>query len=81
MAPQMPMENLRQIRSDCKASALKLGLPYRELTFVDAVKLMMGGLYKTGKEELQLRSDRKKFSRAQAVMGAAGAVIECVKAD
>merc|ERR1719453_1755593 len=55
MAPQMPMENLRQIRADCKASALKLGLPYRELTFVDAVKLMMGGLYKTGRDELQLR--------------------------
>lgn len=81
MAPQMPMENLRQIRADCKASALKFGLPYRELTFVAAAKLMMGGLYRTGREELQLRSDRQKFTRTQAVMGAAGAVIECVKAD
>merc|ERR1719267_443894 len=81
MAPQMPMENLRQIRADCKASAEKLGLPYRELTFLDAVKLMIGGLYQTGRDELKLREDRKKFTRTQAVMGAAGAVIECVKAD
>ena len=81
MAPQMPMENLRQIRADCKAAALKHGLPYREVTFVEAVKLMMGGLYKTGREELQLRSDRRKYTAAQAYMGAAGAVIECVKAD
>jgi len=81
MAPQMPMENLRQIRADCKASALKLGLPYREMTFVEAVKLMMVGLYQTGKDELKLRADRKKYSAAQAYMGAAGAVIEAVKAD
>lgn len=81
MAPQMPMENLRQIRSDCKASAKKLGLPYRELTFAGAVKLMMMGLYNTGREELALRADRKKFTRAQQVMGAAGAVVECLKAD
>ena len=81
MAPQMPMENLRQIRADCKASARKLGLPYREVSFSEAVWMMMGGLYKTGRDELQLRSDRRKYTRAQAVMGAASAVIECVKAD
>mmetsp|Transcript_61628 Transcript_61628/g.169415 ORF Transcript_61628/g.169415 Transcript_61628/m.169415 type:complete len:417 (+) Transcript_61628:45-1295(+) len=50
MAPQMPMENLRKIRGDCKAMAKKFGLPYRELSFVDAVVLMMGGLWKTGQE-------------------------------
>jgi len=81
MAPQMPMENLRQIRADCKASALKLGLPYREVSFITAAKMMMHGLWTTGREELALRADRKKFTRAQAVMGAASAVIECVKAD
>merc|ERR1719486_236701 len=81
MAPQMPMENLRQIRADCKASAAKLGLPYREVSFFEATKMMMGGLYQTGRDELKLRSDRKKFSRTEAVMGAASAVIECVKAD
>merc|ERR1719399_445768 len=54
MAPQMPMENLRQIRADCKASAAKLGLPYREVTFIEAVRLMMGGLYDTGRAELKL---------------------------
>ena len=81
MAPQMPMENLRQIRADCKASAIKLGLPYREVSFFTATKMMMGGLYTTGRDELKLRSDRRKYTRAQAVMGAASAVIECVKAD
>ena len=81
MAPQMPMENLRQIRADCKASAEKLGLPYREVSFIEAAKLMMVGLYKTGRDELKLRSDRRKYTRTQAYMGAAGAVIECVKAD
>merc|ERR1740138_280215 len=80
MAPQMPMENLRQIRADCKASAEKLGLPYREVSFIEAAKLMMVGLYKTGRDELKLRSDRRKYTRTQAYMGAAGAVIECVKA-
>ena len=81
MAPQMPMENLRQIRGDCKAAALRLGLPYRELSFYGAVKLMMVGLYTTGRDELKLRSDRRKYTRTQAVMGAAGAVLETLKAD
>merc|ERR1719267_322274 len=81
MAPQMPMENLRQIRADCKAAALRCGLPYREVTFVEAVRMMMVGLWETGQNELKLRSDRRKYTRAQAYMGAAGAVIECVKAD
>ena len=81
MAPQMPMENLRQIRADCKASAEKLGLPYREVSFATAAKMMMYGLWKTGRDELKLREDRRKFTRTQAVMGAAHAVIECVKAD
>jgi len=81
MAPQMPMENLRQIRGDCKQLAERFGLPYREVTFAEAVRLMMYGLYKTGRDELQLRADRRKFTRTQAVMGAANAVIECVKAD
>uniref|UniRef100_A0A6T0HL40 Uncharacterized protein n=1 Tax=Emiliania huxleyi TaxID=2903 RepID=A0A6T0HL40_EMIHU len=81
MAPQMPMENLRQIRADCKASAEKLGLPYRELSFAGAVKLMMVGLWRTGRDELQLRSDRRKYSRTQAYMAAASAVVENLKAD
>ena len=45
-----PFQNLRRIRGDCKAMAKKFGLPYRELSFVDAVVLMMGGLWKTGQE-------------------------------
>ena len=49
--------------------------------FFTAAKMMMVGLYTTGRDELQLRSDRRKYTRAQAVMGAASAVIECVKAD
>lgn len=81
MAPQMPMENLRQIRGDCKAVALKLGLPFREMSFLDATVLMLNGLRKTGREELQLRADRKKFSRAQAYLGAASAVVDQLKAD
>ena len=81
MAPQMPMENLRQIRADCKAVAIKLGLPYREVSFIEAAKMMMIGLWNTGREELKLREDRRKYTRAQAYMGAASAVIECVKAD
>merc|ERR1740138_1256296 len=55
MAPQMPMENLRRIRGDCKALAKELKLPYREMSFVGAVKLMMGGLWKTGRDELERR--------------------------
>jgi len=66
MAPQMPMENLRMIRGDCKAMAKKFGLPYRELSFVDAVVLMMGGLWKTGQEELKRRGN---------IVSAVGAVI------
>ena len=81
MAPQMPMENLRQIRADVKSAAQKLGLPYREVSFIKAVEMMMVGLWRTGRAELKLREDRRKFTRAQAVMGAASAVIECVKAD
>mmetsp|Transcript_30147 Transcript_30147/g.75332 ORF Transcript_30147/g.75332 Transcript_30147/m.75332 type:complete len:424 (+) Transcript_30147:27-1298(+) len=81
MAPQMPMENLRLIRDDCKAVALKMGLPYRELSFGGAVAMMLRGLRDTGRCELRLRADRKKYSRAQAVMGAAGAVVETLKAD
>uniref|UniRef100_A0A7S0PX52 Fatty acid desaturase domain-containing protein n=1 Tax=Coccolithus braarudii TaxID=221442 RepID=A0A7S0PX52_9EUKA len=81
MAPQMPMENLRQIRGDCRAAAEKFGLPYREVSFIAAAKLMMVGLYRTGRDELKLRSDRRKYTRAQAVMGAASAVVENLKAD
>jgi fatty acid desaturase len=55
MAPQMPMENLRKIRGDCKALAEEFNLPYRETTFWDACSLMLGGLAKTGREELALR--------------------------
>merc|ERR1712046_366248 len=51
-APQMPMENLRKIRGDCKALAKQFGLPYREVSFIEAIKLMLGGLYQTGREEL-----------------------------
>ena len=47
----------------------------------DAVVLMMKGLYTTGRDELRLRSDRRKYSRTQAVLGAAGAVVETLKAD
>ena len=81
MAPQMPMENLRQIRADCKASAIKLGLPYREVTFFEATKLMMLGLYQTGQTELKVRADRRKFTRMQAYAGAASAIVENLKAD
>merc|ERR1712086_1234411 len=65
MAPQMPMENLRQIRGDCKRVAAEMGLPYREMSFVAAVKLMMVGLYQTGKEELALR---KSYTSAAAAV-------------
>ena len=60
MAPQMPMENLRQIRADCKEAAERLNLPYREVSFLEAVRLMLGGLYETGRAELALRADRRK---------------------
>lgn len=67
MAPQMPMENLRLIRADCKDMAKKFKLPYRELSFVAAVKLMMGGLWKTGRDELKRRG---------SVIDAASAVLK-----
>merc|ERR1719387_3116184 len=62
MAPQMPMENLRQIRADCKASAAKLGLPYLEVHFATAAKMMFYGLWETGRAELKLREDRRKYT-------------------
>merc|ERR1719231_1340606 len=80
MAPQMPMENLRQIRADCKASALKLGLPYREVSFAEAARMMMVGLWQTGRDEIKLRREQNQ-SRLHAVLGAAHEVIEHVKAD
>ena len=81
MAPQMPMENLRQIRADCKASAEKLGLPYRELSFTGAVRLMVVGLWNTGQTELALRSDRRKYTKTQAYMRVVSAVVDTLKAD
>lgn len=72
MAPQMPMENLRKIRSDCKALAKRFDLPYRELSFFGAVKLMLGGLYTTGREEL---------ARRKSYTAAAAAVISKIHAD
>lgn len=72
MAPQMPMENLRRIRGDCKALASRFGLPYREMGFLAAVQLMLGGLYKTGQEEL---------ARRKSYAGAAAAVLEKLHAD
>jgi fatty acid desaturase len=72
MAPQMPMENLRAIRGDCKALAERFGLPYRELSFWGAVKLMVGGLATTGRDELK---------RRRSYVGAAAAVIGKIHAD
>merc|ERR1711871_55274 len=72
MAPQMPMENLRKIRGDCKQIAKECGLPYREMSFWAAVKLMMVGLYTTGQEELKLR---------KSYTAAAAAVIDKLHAD
>ena len=72
MAPQMPMENLRAIRADCKTLAKKFDLPYREMSFVAAVKLMFNGLIETGREELALR---------KSYTAAAAAVIDKLHAD
>ena len=65
MAPQMPMENLRRIRGDCKALAEQFGLPYREMSFLGAVELMLGGLWRTGREELAVR---KSYTAAAAAV-------------
>merc|ERR1712054_732377 len=72
MAPQMPMENLRKIRGDCKALAEQFGLPYREVTFIEAIKLMIGGLYETGRKELAVRG---------SYADAAGEIIEHLKPE
>mmetsp|Transcript_1975 Transcript_1975/g.4235 ORF Transcript_1975/g.4235 Transcript_1975/m.4235 type:complete len:424 (-) Transcript_1975:202-1473(-) len=72
MAPQMPMENLRKIRGDCKQLALQFNLPYREMNFYEAVKLMLGGLWTTGQEELALR---------KSYVAAAAAVMDKLHAD
>jgi len=72
MAPQMPMENLRKIRADCKALAKRFGQPYREMGFIAAVRLMLGGLARTGREELALR---------RSYVAAAAAVIDKIHAD
>lgn len=72
MAPQMPMENLRKIRADCKALAVQFDLPYREMSFYAAVKLMLGGLWTTGAQELERRN---------SYAAAAAAVLEKLHAD
>jgi fatty acid desaturase len=81
MAPQMPMQNLRLIRDDCRAIAAAHGLPYRELSFGAAVRHMLGGLHATGRAELARRADRERFSAAGAYAAAAGAVLGDLKAD
>ena len=55
-----------------QALAEKCGLPYREVSFVEAVKLMMGGLWTTGREELKLR---------KSYTAAAAAVLDKLHAD
>jgi hypothetical protein len=57
--------------------------PTPSMTSHDALAppVTVAQLYNTGRAELKLREDRRKYTRAQAVMGAASAVIECVKAD
>lgn len=72
MAPQMPMENLRKIRKDCKHLAEQFGLPYRETSFFAAMKLMLGGLYTCGQEELK---------RRKSYTAAAAAVLDKLHAD
>ena len=76
-----PFFTFRQIRADCKASAEKLGLPYRELSFTGAVRLMVMGLWNTGQTELALRSDRRKYTKTQAYMRVVSAVVDTLKAD
>lgn len=78
MAPQMPMENLRVIAPECKKLAQEFGLPYRDFTFVEAVSLMMHGLYKTGRDELARREKQRLIPR---VAGAASAVLEQLHQD
>jgi len=72
LAPQMPMENLRQIRGDCAQLAAQFGQPYRDVSFGAAVQLMLGGLYTCGQKELQLR---------KSYAAAAAAVLEKLHAD
>ena len=78
MAPQMPMENLRLIRADCKALAQQFELPYREVSFVAALKLMFGGLQETGRAELKRRHAERAATK---YAGAAMAVLGELKAD
>jgi len=61
-----------QIRGDCKQLALQFNLPYREMNFYEAVKLMLGGLWTTGQEELALR---------KSYVAAAAAVMDKLHAD
>jgi len=56
MAPQMPMENLRLIVADCRKLAKENGLPHRDMSFREALKLMIDGLYQTGQDELKRRN-------------------------
>ena len=35
--------------------------------------MMLVGLYTTGRDELKLREDRRKYTRSEAILGAAGA--------
>ena len=78
MAPQMPMENLRVIAPECKKLAQQFGLPYRDVTFVDAVKYMFNGLYKTGRDELARRKEQRLIPR---VVGTASVVLEQLHQD
>ena len=78
MAPQMPMENLRLIRADCRALAEQFELPYREVSFIDAVKLMFRGLHETGRAELKRRHAERAATK---YAGAAMAVLSELKAE
>jgi hypothetical protein len=68
----LTLSSLEQIRGDCKALAKQFNLPYREMSFFSAVKLMLGGLWTTGREEL---------ARRKSYVGAASAVLDKIHAD
>jgi hypothetical protein len=52
--------------------AEQFNLPYRELSFFGAMKLMLGGLWTTGREELK---------RRKSYIAAAAAVVDKMHAD
>ena len=64
MFPQCPPFAYPLIAPKCRKFCESHDIPYRELTFKDAISKMFMGLYDTGVEALKTRSEERKAAKA-----------------